>query len=110
MKWYAVATFSGYEARAKTLLEENIKTAGLGSLFGDDSVDLNARYGWPDALGHGEPSWVDLVVQAAVSTGPDRWDDLESSRGGKDALLEYAGTLGMQQLGDRGEKLLGLLL
>ena len=35
MKWYAVATFSGYEARAKALLEENIKTANLGELFGE---------------------------------------------------------------------------
>jgi transcriptional antiterminator NusG len=35
MKWYAVSTFSGYEARAKTLLEENIKTAGLDALFGE---------------------------------------------------------------------------
>ncbi len=35
MKWYAVGTFSGYEARAKTLLEENIKTAGLDTLFGE---------------------------------------------------------------------------
>ena len=35
MKWYAVSTFSGYEARAKTLLEENIKTAGLEALFGE---------------------------------------------------------------------------
>lgn len=29
MKWYAVGTFSGFEARAKSLLEENIRTAGL---------------------------------------------------------------------------------
>jgi len=35
MKWYAVSTFSGYEARAKTLLEENIKTARLEALFGE---------------------------------------------------------------------------
>lgn len=35
MKWYAVSTFSGYEARAKALLEENIKTAGLEALFGE---------------------------------------------------------------------------
>ncbi len=35
MKWYAVGTFSGYEARAKSLLEENIKTAKLDERFGD---------------------------------------------------------------------------
>lgn len=35
MKWYAVGTFSGYEARARQLLLENIKTAGLDERFGE---------------------------------------------------------------------------
>ncbi len=35
MKWYAVGTFSGFEARAKQLLQENIKTAGLDDRFGE---------------------------------------------------------------------------
>ena len=35
MKWYAVGTFSGYEARAKQLLEEGIKSHGLDERFGE---------------------------------------------------------------------------
>lgn len=35
MKWYAVGTLSGYEARAKTLLVDNIKNAGLADHFGE---------------------------------------------------------------------------
>ena len=35
LKWYAVGTFSGYEARAKTLLEEGIKSHGLTEYFGE---------------------------------------------------------------------------
>lgn len=35
MKWYAVGTFSGYEKRAKQLLEENIKTRQLVERFGE---------------------------------------------------------------------------
>lgn len=35
MKWYAVGTFSGYEARAKTLLTENIKNLGLEERIGE---------------------------------------------------------------------------
>ena len=35
MKWYAVGTFSGYEKRAKQLLEENIKTRQLTDRFGE---------------------------------------------------------------------------
>lgn len=35
MKWYAVGTLSGYEARAKTLLAENIKTASMEDRFGE---------------------------------------------------------------------------
>lgn len=33
-KWYVVHTFSGYEARAKLLLEDRIKTEGMEHLFG----------------------------------------------------------------------------
>ncbi|MCB9732243.1 MAG: transcription termination/antitermination protein NusG [Deltaproteobacteria bacterium] len=35
MQWYAVGTLSGYEARAKTLLVENIRTFGLSDKFGE---------------------------------------------------------------------------
>lgn len=35
MNWYAVGTFSGYEARAKTLLEESIRNQGLEDRFGE---------------------------------------------------------------------------
>ncbi|MGM0574928.1 MAG: transcription termination/antitermination protein NusG [Myxococcota bacterium] len=35
MKWYAIGTFSGYESRAKQLLEENIKNHGLEERFGE---------------------------------------------------------------------------
>ena len=35
MKWYAVQTFSGYEARARQLLMENIRTHGLEDSFGE---------------------------------------------------------------------------
>lgn len=35
MKWYAVGTFSNYENRAKILLEENMKTAGVEDCFGE---------------------------------------------------------------------------
>ncbi len=35
MKWYAVGTFSGYEARAKQLLEEGIKSHGMEERFGE---------------------------------------------------------------------------
>jgi transcriptional antiterminator NusG len=35
MKWYAVGTFSGFEARAKQLLVENIRTHGLDERFGE---------------------------------------------------------------------------
>lgn len=35
MKWYAVGTFSGYEHRAKQLLQENIKNLGLEERFGE---------------------------------------------------------------------------
>ena len=35
MKWYAVQTFSGYEARARQLLVENIRNHGLEEKFGE---------------------------------------------------------------------------
>jgi len=35
MKWYAVGTFSGYESRAKQLLEENIRSLKLSERFGE---------------------------------------------------------------------------
>ena len=35
MNWYAVGTFSSYELRAKTLLEEGITNNGLQELFGE---------------------------------------------------------------------------
>ena len=35
MNWYAVGTFSSYELRAKTLLEEGITNNGLAELFGE---------------------------------------------------------------------------
>ena len=35
MNWYAVGTFSSYELRAKTLLEEGINNNGLHELFGE---------------------------------------------------------------------------
>ncbi len=34
MKWYIVHTYSGFENRVKTTLEERIKTSGQGELFG----------------------------------------------------------------------------
>lgn len=35
MNWYAVGTLSGFESRAKTLLEENIRNSGLEDRFGE---------------------------------------------------------------------------
>ena len=35
LKWYVVHTYSGYENRAKQLLEERIKNAGLEECFGE---------------------------------------------------------------------------
>ncbi len=35
MKWYAVGTFSGYEARAKSLLLENIRNLSLEDRVGE---------------------------------------------------------------------------
>jgi transcriptional antiterminator NusG len=35
MDWFAVCTFSGYEARAQTLLEERIRNLGLAESFGE---------------------------------------------------------------------------
>lgn len=35
MNWYAVGTFSGYEQRAKQLLEENIKSHHMEERFGE---------------------------------------------------------------------------
>lgn len=34
-KWYVVHTYSGYEAKAKTALEDRIKSHGMQELFGD---------------------------------------------------------------------------
>jgi len=35
MEWYAVGTLSGYESRARTLLLDNIRNAGLEDRFGE---------------------------------------------------------------------------
>lgn len=35
MRWYCVGTFSGYESRAKQLLEESIRVHHLGDRFGE---------------------------------------------------------------------------
>jgi transcriptional antiterminator NusG len=35
MKWYVVHTYSGYENRAKQLLEERIQSAGMAECFGE---------------------------------------------------------------------------
>src|SRR5690606_33572155 len=35
MKWYAVGTLSGFESRAKTLLEDNIRNSGFAERFGE---------------------------------------------------------------------------
>lgn len=35
MKWYAINTYSGYENRAKLLLEERIVSHGMAELFGE---------------------------------------------------------------------------